>query len=175
MTRRGLQFLYLLAAMSFATFPTSRRTCRCQPAYQRPSTPGWSQGIWTAAPTGLDDCGTKPPDGHGTGGLRRNTPKRAAALSFLFLPGCVSCSEAHNPSRKIRDAISCRSFPARVPRLRPVSSSLLRLVRTPGHLPSLPRPISRFLFGRQFSLANHGRVLLATARRGIDRNGVAQS
>ncbi len=59
--------------------------------------------------------------------------------------------------------------------MRPAASSFLQLGRSPGQLPSLSRPISRFLLGRPFSLAKVGRVLLVTTRRGIDRNGIAKS
>lgn len=95
------------------------------------------------------------------------------ALPFFTFE--VRCLEAHNTSRMIRDELTCRSIPARVPRLRPDPSSCLQLDRTPGHLSSLPRPISCFLVGRRFSLANEGRVLLTATRRGTDRDGIAKS
>jgi hypothetical protein len=61
-----------------------------------------------------------------------------------------------------------------VSRLRPTCSGILQPDRSPGHLSSLSRPISRFFVGCSFSLAKIGRVLLTTACRGIDCDGVSK-
>ena len=97
--------------------------------------------------------------------------KSSWTIALAKLDDKVCCLEAHNTSWKIRDERYCRSVSARVPRLRTTTSSLLQLERTPGHLSSLWWPVSCFLPGRRFSLANQRCVFLAATCRGTDRNG----